>query len=108
MVQSLELDVLDELEETEQLVRSDAQTISGKISVSAPLSFGVAHLAPAIAAFMFQHPEIKVDVTMSDRRIDLIDEGIDIGIRKNGRLYTSGQKVNLQQPHRLRLSRFFQ
>lgn len=73
--------LLDELEETEQLVRNNARTLSGTIRVAAPVSFGVAHLAPAVAEFMFQNPEIIVDIKMSDRRIDLIDEGIDVGIR---------------------------
>jgi len=73
--------VLDELEEAKQEARNSATTLSGTLKIAAPLSFGVAHLSPAIAAFMHLHPQIKIDLDMSDRRIDLVEEGLDLAIR---------------------------
>jgi DNA-binding transcriptional LysR family regulator len=73
--------LLDELEEAKQEASNSANYLSGTLKIAAPLSFGVAHLSPAIAAFMHLHPQIKIDLDMSDRRIDLIDEGLDLAIR---------------------------
>ena len=49
--------------------------------VAAPLSFGVAHLGPAIVAFMAAHPSVEFDIDFSDRKVDLIAEGVDLAIR---------------------------
>lgn len=73
--------ILDDLEETEQRVRSSALHLSGNIRIAAPTSFGVAHLMPVIATFMHLHPDINVEIDMSDRKVDLLEEGIDVGIR---------------------------
>jgi DNA-binding transcriptional LysR family regulator len=73
--------LLDELEEAKQEASLCATTLSGTLKIAAPLSFGVAHLSPAISAFMHLHPQIKIDLDMSDRRIDLVEEGLDLAIR---------------------------
>jgi DNA-binding transcriptional LysR family regulator len=73
--------LLDELEEAKQEARNSATTLSGTLKIATPLSFGVAHLSPAIAAFMHLHPQIKIDLDMSDRRIDLVEDGLDLAIR---------------------------
>jgi len=67
--------------ETES-VASDLQTaLAGAIRVAVPLSFGVAHLGPAVLDFMNIHPLVDFDVDFSDRKIDLISEGMDLAIR---------------------------
>jgi len=73
--------LLDELEEAKQEASNCAMALSGTLKIAAPLSFGVAHLSPAISAFMHLHPQIKIDLDMSDRRIDLVAEGLDLAIR---------------------------
>lgn len=73
--------LLDDLEEAKQEVSNSAKELSGTLKIATPLSFGVAHLSPAIAAFMHLHPQIKVDLDMSDRRINLVEEGLDMAIR---------------------------
>lgn len=73
--------LLDDLEEAKQEVSNSAKELSGTLRIATPLSFGVAHLSPAIAAFMHLHPQIKIDLDMSDRRIDLVAEGLDMAIR---------------------------
>jgi DNA-binding transcriptional LysR family regulator len=73
--------LLDELEEAKQEASNSATTLSGTLKIATPLSFGVTHLSPAIAAFMHLHPQIKIDLDMSDRRIDLVGEGLDLAIR---------------------------
>jgi DNA-binding transcriptional LysR family regulator len=73
--------LMGELEEAKQEASNSAATLSGTLKIAAPLSFGVAHLSPAIAAFMHLHPQIKINLDLSDRCIDLIDEGLDLAIR---------------------------
>lgn len=73
--------LLDDLEEAKREASNTATALSGTLKIATPLSFGVAHLSPAVAAFMHLHPQIKIELDMSDRRIDLVEEGLDLAIR---------------------------
>ncbi len=73
--------LLEDFEEAKQEVSNTATALSGTLKISTPLSFGVAHLSPAISAFMHLHPQIKIDLDMSDQRRDLVEEGLDLAIR---------------------------
>ncbi|MEO0881829.1 MAG: LysR family transcriptional regulator [Pseudomonadota bacterium] len=73
--------ILADLSEAEAEVTQQSAVLRGKLKVATPLSFGVAHLSSAIAAFMHAHPDIDVDLDMSDRRVDLVEEGFDVAIR---------------------------
>jgi len=73
--------VLADWQESESAA-SDAQAnFAGSIRIASPLSFGVAHLGPAIIDFMREHPLVDFDIGFSDRKIDLIAEGMDLAIR---------------------------
>lgn len=78
--------LLEWLDETEALVGRGQQTARGNLRVSAPVAFGSRHLAPALAAFLGQYPEITVDLALNDRRVSLVDEGFDVAIRIAERL----------------------
>ncbi len=54
---------------------------NGTLRLNAPMSFGVLHVAPAIAEFMKLYPDVKLDLTLNDRVVDLVDEGYDLAIR---------------------------
>jgi len=73
--------VLDTAEEADALVAAHQESPRGKLKVSAPLSFGTLHLSPLIAEFLCDHPDVSIDLSLDDRRIDLIDGGFDIAIR---------------------------
>jgi len=73
--------VLDSLNETEDAVRELHTVLRGKLRVNAPVAFGNAHLAPLIARFMGEHPGLELELTLSDRTVDLIDEGYDVVVR---------------------------
>lgn len=53
----------------------------GTLRLNAPMSFGTMHLSSAIAAFMARYPELQVQLTLSDRFVDLIEEGFDLTVR---------------------------
>lgn len=68
-------------EEAEEAARDEAASPSGAVRVAAPLSFGVSHVAPAIADFMAAHPGLVVDLWLSDERIDIVGGGFDLAVR---------------------------
>jgi len=51
------------------------------LRVAAPIAFGSHSLAPAIVKFMKIYPDVTVDLTLSDRMVDLVEDGIDVAIR---------------------------
>ncbi len=54
---------------------------AGLVRVSAPMSFGLLHVAPLLAEFLAQHPAIDIDLHLSDAHIDIIAAGVDIALR---------------------------
>jgi len=73
--------ILADIEETESAITTENAALKGKLRITAPLSFGVLHLSSAVADFMEEHPELTLDVQLSDSQINLIDEGYDLAIR---------------------------
>ncbi len=75
------LQLLSDLEEAEELVGNASVALRGTLRLTAPVSFGAWHLAPAIADFARLHPQVKFDISLSDQQVDLIEEGLDLAIR---------------------------
>jgi len=73
--------LLADLEEAEQEASRAAVVPRGTIKLTSAVNFGVRHLAPAIAEFLAAHREVRFDVSLSDRIVDLVEEGFDLGIR---------------------------
>ena len=73
--------LLADLEEAEEEVTAAAIVPRGTLRLTASTSFGAGYLAAAIAQFRLRHPQLRFDVELSDRAVDLVDEGIDLAIR---------------------------
>lgn len=73
--------VVAEAEAAVDAVDHLAASVRGTLRVNAPMSFGATHLAPALADFMPRCPELRVDLTLNDRRVDLVEEGYDLAVR---------------------------
>lgn len=73
--------ILEDVIEAEALASAKAVTASGRLRINAPQTFGVLHLAALWPAFLALYPDIELDVTLTDRVVDLVDEGFDLGIR---------------------------
>lgn len=71
---------LDEMTEVEEAVRHQAQKPVGMIKLAAPQSFGRQYLGPALAAYLEKYPDVSLKVYLSDKRVDLLEEGFDLGI----------------------------
>jgi len=74
-------DIFCALEEAEEKVRQEHQTIRGNLRVAAPTSFGVHCIAPVIAQFMKRYPHLKAHFHLEDKQTDLVAHGIDVAIR---------------------------
>ncbi|MEY2893230.1 MAG: hypothetical protein RJA98_3138 [Pseudomonadota bacterium] len=73
--------LLAEIDEAEAEVSARRGTATGQLKLSVPVTFGELHLAPLWARFMAQHPQVSLDVTLSDRSVDLVEEGFDAAVR---------------------------
>ncbi|MEO0399943.1 MAG: LysR family transcriptional regulator [Pseudomonadota bacterium] len=73
--------LLDDLAEAEAAASAGQTRLSGRLRVAAPLSFGLRHLRPVISDFIGQHPDIEIEIDFSDRFVDLVGEGFDVGVR---------------------------
>jgi len=78
--------ILNLVESAEADVAEERLTPRGNIRISLPLSFGLKRLAPLLLDFAQRHPDVSLDMDYSDRRINLIEEGIDLAIRIARRL----------------------
>src|SRR5690606_23561193 len=65
--------MLLEAEAAERAVTHLTDAPRGVLRVNAPMSFGVRHLSPGLGDFMARHPELEVDLTLEDRRVDLVE-----------------------------------
>lgn len=73
--------LLADLEEAEQEASRATVVPRGTIRLTTSVNFGVRHVAPAIAAFLGRHAQVRFDVSLSDRIVDLVEEGFDLAIR---------------------------
>lgn len=73
--------VLSILDEIQQVGQGDDDTLRGVIRLTAPAPFGRRHVAPAIAEFSRRHPQVGFDLRLTDRMVDLYDDGFDLAIR---------------------------
>jgi len=53
----------------------------GRLRMTAPMVFGRRHMAPVVTRFLMRHPGVEIDLELSDRNMDLIDDGIDVALR---------------------------
>lgn len=74
--------LLAEMEEAEQATRG-MDSLHGVIRLAMPLMYGTRAIIPALKPFLAQHPDLKVELVMSDARQNLITDGVDLAIRIN-------------------------
>lgn len=73
--------ILGDIAEANAAVSNRQAAPRGRLRISAPMSFGYLHLAPAVPDFLALYPEVEIDLTMSDRYVDLVAEGVDLAVR---------------------------
>lgn len=83
---------VEEADEADLAACGAGAGFTGRLRVSAGVTFGSLHLVPRLPAFLAAHPNLSIDLVLDDRSIDLIEESIDIGLRI-GPLRDSSQTV---------------
>ncbi len=73
--------ILSEGQAAEEAARDETEELSGIVRLGAPMTFGLLRVAPLIAEFTKAHPEVDIDLHLSDARIDLVEMGLDATIR---------------------------
>jgi DNA-binding transcriptional LysR family regulator len=94
--------ILAEVDAAEGVVAISRGTPRGRLRINAPVSFGVYALARHLPDYLASHPEVSVEMSVSNRFVDLIDEGFDVVFRV-GALSDSGLIARVLSPYRLRL-----
>lgn len=74
-------ELLSDLTEAEAEITSRSDTARGLLRVNVPVTFGIRCLAPLWAPFRNQYPEVRLDISLVDRLVDLVEEGYDLAIR---------------------------
>ncbi len=75
------LDVLARIEETELQISRLHHEPKGLLRINAPMSFGALYLGTAVAEFMAAYPDLRMELSLTDRFIDPIEEGVDVTVR---------------------------
>ncbi len=75
------LAILAQISETEAQISRLHDEPKGVLKVNAPMSFGTLYLGTAIAEFMERYGDLKVELTLTDRMIDPLEEGVDVTVR---------------------------
>jgi len=73
--------ILEDIAEANAAVSNLQTAPRGRLRINAPMSFGYLHLAPAVPDFLALYPEVEIDLTMNDRYVDLVEEGVDLAVR---------------------------
>ncbi|MGB7288131.1 MAG: LysR family transcriptional regulator [Salaquimonas sp.] len=74
-------DILQRIEDAQEAVRDSGKEVSGLLRVTAPRSLGASEAMLPLIAFAKQYPDIKLDVDLNDRVVDLVEERFDVAIR---------------------------
>jgi DNA-binding transcriptional LysR family regulator len=94
--------LLRDLSEAETEIKAGSIEASGRLRINVPVSYGLLRLSGLWPEFMQRHPRVALDVTLSDRLVDLVDEGYDLAIRI-GQLQSSSLVSRKLGDTRLRL-----
>ncbi len=73
--------ILAEIEEAEASAQAERTRPSGRLVVSAPFGFGRLHVSPIMSEYLKRYPEVSCDLRLSDRMINLVEDGVDLAVR---------------------------
>ncbi|MGD9603569.1 MAG: LysR family transcriptional regulator [Gammaproteobacteria bacterium] len=73
--------ILTDLDELHGEMRDAQAALRGTLRITAPQAFGERHLVPALAAFARREPEVKLELQLTDRFVDLVEERFDLAVR---------------------------
>jgi DNA-binding transcriptional LysR family regulator len=93
--------LLADLANAEASVSAGGVKASGHLRITAPAGFGRRHVAPMVPRFIAQHPEVSLSLNLSDRVVDIVNEGFDCAVRVGDLPDSSLVSVRLADNRRL-------
>src|SRR4051794_26240392 len=73
--------ILSDLDDAERAAASDTKTLKGELVLSAPIALGRFYLLPVVTDFLKEHPNIDARIALADRRLNMVEDHVDIGLR---------------------------
>src|SRR6202023_1049784 len=73
--------ILADVEEAEGSAQAERTQPNGRLVVSAPIGFGRLHVSPVMSAYLKRYPEVSGELRLSDRMINLVEDGVDLAVR---------------------------
>ncbi len=73
--------LMEGLEQAEQTVTQMQQIPQGKLKVTAPVTYGEQKIAPLLHEFLLQHDQLQLELVLTNQKLDLIEQGVDLAIR---------------------------
>jgi DNA-binding transcriptional LysR family regulator len=73
--------ILADVEEAEAAAEGERTRPTGRLAVSAPLGFGRLHVSPIMSAYLQRYPEVTGELRLTDRMVNLVEDGIDLAVR---------------------------
>src|SRR3979490_549251 len=73
--------ILADVEEAERSAEGERTRPSGRLVVSAPIGFGRLHVSPIMSAYLTRYSEVSGELRLSDRLINLVEDGVDLAVR---------------------------
>jgi len=93
--------LLADLANAEASVSAGGVKASGHLRITAPAGFGRRHVAPLVPRFFVEHPDVSVSLNLSDRVVDIVNEGFDCAVRVGDLPFSSLVSVRLADNRRL-------
>lgn len=73
--------ILSDLEEADESAQAERATPTGRFVVSAPAAFGRIHVSPLMCTYLVRHPGVVGELLLSDRIVNLVEDGVDLAVR---------------------------
>jgi len=73
--------ILADVEEAEDAVEGERTRPEGRLVISAPVGFGRLHVSPIVTAYLKRYPDVGVDLRLTDRVVNLVEDGVDAAVR---------------------------
>ena len=73
--------LIEGLEQAERTVTEMQQTPQGKLKVTAPVTYGEHKIAPLLHQLLLQYPQLELELVLTNQKLDLIEQGVDVAIR---------------------------
>lgn len=93
-------DILDRVSLAEEAAELQRTKIQGRLRITAPTTFGAEALMPALGPYRILAPDVELDITLTDRNVDLVDEGFDVAFRI-GAMSDSNMIARVLMPYRM-------